>query len=272
MENPLNHLSGSEWLYWTNTIYSTNYPPDPTHQLRKKHGAIKPPELMAEIIAFFSKEGELVLDPFAGVGSTLLGAALVGRKAVGIELNVEWIRIFREITSGFTVGENGFIQGQGGRKIEGLMLHGDCLEELKKLPAEQVATIITDPPYGCQHRVDFIKETNFSMYNPGEEKDLGNSRGFVEYLEKIAEFAREAFRVLAPRRYLIVLIGDRYQNGEYYPLSMKVAETIQKTGFKWKGMRIWWNQATQRPLKPYAIRRCYVSNITHQNILIFRKG
>ena len=55
MDNLLNDLSGSEWLYWTSTIYPTNYPPDPTHPLRKKHGAIKPPQLMAEIIRFFTK-------------------------------------------------------------------------------------------------------------------------------------------------------------------------------------------------------------------------
>ena len=61
----------------------------------------------------------------------------------------------------------------------------------------------------------------------------------------MAAFAREAFRILMPRRYLVILIGDRYQNGEYYPLSTKVAEVMQQAGFKWKGMRIWWNQATQ---------------------------
>ena len=78
MDNLLNDLSGSEWLYWTSTIYPTNYPPDPTHSLRKKHGAIKPPQLMAEIIRFFTKKGESVLI-LAGTG-TLLGAALL-RKA-----------------------------------------------------------------------------------------------------------------------------------------------------------------------------------------------
>ena len=66
MENELNDLSGSEWLYWTGTLYPTNYPPDPTHALRKVHGAMKPPGLMAEIVSFFTKKGELVLDPLPG--------------------------------------------------------------------------------------------------------------------------------------------------------------------------------------------------------------
>ena len=60
MDNLLNDLSGSEWLYWTSTIFPTNYPPDSTHSLRKKHGAIKPPQLMAEIIRFFTKKGESI--------------------------------------------------------------------------------------------------------------------------------------------------------------------------------------------------------------------
>ena len=98
-------------------------------------------------------------------------------------------------------------------------MNGDCLEELKKFPADQVAAIITDPPYGCGHRVTFTRETNFAMFNPGEEKDFGNTPSFTVYLNKMAAFAREAFRILMPRRYLVILIGDRYQNGEYYPLS-----------------------------------------------------
>ena len=54
VRNKLNDLTGREWLFWTNTVYETSFPPDATHRLRKAHGAMKPPELMAEIIRFFT--------------------------------------------------------------------------------------------------------------------------------------------------------------------------------------------------------------------------
>ena len=74
--NALNELSGEEWLYFTKSVWSTAYPSELGHALRKAHGANKPPRLMCRLIEFFTKSGELVLDPFAGVGGTLLGAAI----------------------------------------------------------------------------------------------------------------------------------------------------------------------------------------------------
>jgi DNA modification methylase len=228
---------------------------------------------MAEIVAFFSKTGELILDPFAGVGGTLLGAELAGRRAIGIEINPEWVDVYRELTSGFRklrqelvpAGEN------HGEHIESPMMLGDCLEVMAGLEDQSIAAIITDPPYGCHHRVTgFKRETNFNMFS-GSEGDLGNSSSYDEYLDKIKTFGREALRVLKPGRYLVLLIGDRFYRGEYLPLGTMVAETLRQVGFKWKGIRIWWNKATQRPLKPYAIKTCFIPNITHQNILILRK-
>jgi tRNA G10 N-methylase Trm11 len=84
-KNTLNDLAGNEWLFFTKTVLRTSYPSEFGHKLRRKHYANKPPRLMREIIEFFTKRGQTVLDPFAGVGGTLLGASLCDHKVTGVE-------------------------------------------------------------------------------------------------------------------------------------------------------------------------------------------
>lgn len=273
MENRLNDLTGSQWLYWTNTIYETNFPPDQTFPLRKRHGAMKPPELMADIISFFTKAGETILDPFAGVGGTLLGAELAGRKAVGIELNPEWVEVFNKIAATFTIGDGRLTlkNHDDYQGIQAQIWQGDCLDRMKELSDESMAAVITDPPYGCnQGRIGFKRETNFNMTS-NDCRDFGFSTDYQEYLSRMKMAGQEIYRILKPERYVVLLIGDRFDHGEYLPLGTMVAQAFQEIGFKWKGVKIWWNKATQRPLKPYAIKNCFIPNITHQNIIVLRK-
>src|SRR5579884_1500091 len=92
-KNTLNDMSGERFLYFTKSVLNTSYPSVYSHDLRKKHGANKPPQLMALLIEFFTKTGMAVLDPFAGVGGTLIGASLAkpdARRCVGIEISEEW--------------------------------------------------------------------------------------------------------------------------------------------------------------------------------------
>lgn len=53
----------------------------------RRHPTEKPVALLRDLIEASSRAGELVLDPFAGVGSTLVAAILEGRRAVGIEID-----------------------------------------------------------------------------------------------------------------------------------------------------------------------------------------
>jgi DNA modification methylase len=88
--NTLNDMSGDRFLYFTKSVLSTSYASVYSHELRRKHGANKPPQLMALLIEFFTKTGMSVLDPFAGVGGTLIGASIAtpgARACVGIEIS-----------------------------------------------------------------------------------------------------------------------------------------------------------------------------------------
>lgn len=54
-----------------------------------KHPCEKPLDLMLSLVSWFSDAGELVVDPCAGAGTTLLAARLLERDAIGLELNAD---------------------------------------------------------------------------------------------------------------------------------------------------------------------------------------
>ena len=73
---PINDLSPEEWAAFAAPLLATSYPTrgpaSAAHHIRRAHPSPKPPQLMAELIRFFTKRGGSVLDPFAGAGGTLL--------------------------------------------------------------------------------------------------------------------------------------------------------------------------------------------------------
>src|SRR5215216_510017 len=93
--NKLNDLDSKRWLKFQKSWFIHNPPP------RKKGVLVHPakfPETMAqEFIEFFTKEGETVLDPMAGTGSTLIAALRTGRNSYGIELNPKYAEIAKQI-------------------------------------------------------------------------------------------------------------------------------------------------------------------------------
>ena len=136
--NTLNDLTGSEWLFFTNSIWETNVPPDATHRLRKAHGAIKPPQAMAELVRFFSRKGERVLDPFAGVGGILLGAVLEERRALGIEVERRWVDVFEEIKAGFVLSGKEFVPRRALQKEAPHLIGSGVCGPPKRSPEEQL--------------------------------------------------------------------------------------------------------------------------------------
>lgn len=64
-----------------------------TTPAQNNHPTVKPIKLISYLIALISREGQLVLDPFAGSGTTLVAAKILNRNYIGIELNPEYIQI-----------------------------------------------------------------------------------------------------------------------------------------------------------------------------------
>lgn len=92
----LDHFNISEW--WKNSGI-LNFK-KPRGKDKVNHPTQKPVELMAWLIQLSTPPGGFVLDPFAGSGTTLVAAKLLGRKALGIELDREYIELARGRLSG----------------------------------------------------------------------------------------------------------------------------------------------------------------------------
>jgi hypothetical protein len=119
--NTLNDLTGREWTYALRSVFSTRYPTNGqesyAHALRRVHPSPKPPQLMAEIIRFFTRAGGHVLDPFAGVGGTLLACTLENRRGVGVELSPEYAAIYAQICEQLGLAAQTLVVGDARRLV-----------------------------------------------------------------------------------------------------------------------------------------------------------
>jgi DNA modification methylase len=291
-QNTLNELSGEEWLYFTKSVLTTAYPSELGHQARKAHGANKPPRLMARLIEFFTRTGELVLDPFAGVGGTLLGAAIARgpRRAIGIELDPRWATIYGSVVRDLVGQRDGLgpvIAGLGTADPGGPrafdpagceMRIGDALAILPTLATESIDFVATDPPYNIQLPLTMAggplaeahanRRTDYAMVSD-TPADLANAPDYATYLERMGTAFGEITRVLRPGRYAVVIVRDAYQGGRYLFTGADLAARAELAGLTPKGDLIWYQAGTR--LRPYGYPRAFVPNIAHQHILVLRR-
>jgi DNA modification methylase len=290
--NSLNELPGEEWLYFTKSLLTTAYPSELGHAARKAHGANKPPRLMARLIEFFSRTGETVLDPFAGVGGTLLGAAIARgpRRAIGIELDRRWASIYERVVTDLVAERDGLGPeladlgtadpgGPRGFDPSGLDLRvGDALTLLPRLPASSVDFVATDPPYNLQLPMTMAggplaeghanRRTDYAMVTDSAD-DLANATDYPAFLDRMETVFAELNRVLRVGRYAVVIVRDAYQHGRYLFTGSDLAARASAAGFVPKGDLIWYQAGTR--LRPYGYPRSFVPNIVHQHILVLRK-
>src|SRR5437016_12671616 len=93
-ENKLNELSGTEWIKFTKSWFV--HRPKPRGDQKIRHPASFPESLVREFILFFSKKGQLVVDPFLGTGSTLVASLEADRAGVGFEIVDKYAEISRK--------------------------------------------------------------------------------------------------------------------------------------------------------------------------------
>ena len=271
--NKINDLSGSEWTHQLcsviNTNYSTRGEESYAHHIRKVHPSPKPPQLLRDLIQFFTKENEIVFDYFMGVGGTLLGASLCNRRAAGIDLNPDFVKTYHVAAETLSLPIQPCLCGDSNILLDDHSLINELLCN------EQAGLILIDPPYanmmskektGADIHVYGKTATPFT----NSSADLGNvsTTDFLPLLKSIVE---KSLPYLKTKGYLIVFCKDfQPKKKEANLLHARIIDTLNEIPkLYYRGLKIWADQSSK--LFPYGYPFDFVANQIHQYILIFRK-
>ena len=273
LDNRLNDLTGKEWTLFINSVFSTHYPTKGkesfAHNIRKIHPSPKPPQLMRDLIAFFTKENEFVFDTFMGVGGTLLGAALCNRKAAGIDLNPNFIKAYKEASKQLGLQEYKTLCGDSLKLLQKSKIINSLISNNK------ISLLLIDPPYANMMSKEKTG-SDIAIYGKTStpftdlDSDLGNMERDL-FLLKLKESIELTLPYIKFRGYIVVFIKDiQPKKKELNLLHAEVINAINKIpNIYYKGMKIWADESSK--LYPYGYPFSFVANQIHQYILVFRK-
>ncbi|RJR51786.1 MAG: hypothetical protein C4576_03295 [Desulfobacteraceae bacterium] len=217
---------------------------------KNTHPTVKPTRLMAYLITMGSREGDVVLDPFCGSGTTCVAAKMLNRKFVGIEISPEYQEIATKRIEGH--GKNKDTETRKrlcaeGYEVEGCsvlfnsepkrdnsvlvnsIIRGDSFDAIKQVEDDSIDLCLTSPPYA-------------------DVKDYGRSVKVLhpdEYVDWILPLLQEVHRTLTPSGSFILNINDRIVNKQRHPYVHElIFRATMETGLKLYDTYTWVKRGT----------------------------
>ncbi len=265
--NRLNDLDSKAWLLFQKSWFIHDPPPRQKDVLR--HPAKFPETLAAEFVRFFTKQGETVLDPMVGTGSTLVACLRSGRESIGVELNPEYAELAREVVQ----AERQALIAAGENPPAATVITGDA-QALTSMKLPTIDYVLTSPPYwdmlharGAGTQRSRRADAELDVVYSEDPADLGNIPDYDQFLDRLVEIYAQLGGLLRPRAYLTIIVKNVKKGGRIYTLAWDLARRLSET-FTLKDERIWCQDNVR--LAPYGMGSAWVSNTVHHYCLQFR--
>ncbi len=266
-----NGLTAKEW-----TAMSRNVWDDVSSPRRKKHtdhGATFPEKLAARLIMMYTREGDLVLDPFLGTGTTLEACVRTGRNGIGIELNEKFCGTARKTIK----------TEADGPEIE--LVNDDCRNLVCHVTDGSVQLMVTSPPYAdfirksVEDRSKTHKRSRIAIDNNSRVKrysddprDFGNLP-YGRFLRELGGLMAKLYTATKPGGYNAWIVKDYRdtKNGiPYVSFHSDLARLGESCGFRFHDLIVW-NQNDQRSLILLGYPSVFYTNQNCSFIVVFRK-
>jgi len=264
--NKLNNLTGKEWIKLTKSFWVSERCKE--DQFAFQHPAPFLIKDIEKLIQLFTKKKMRVLDPFLGVGTTLVACSNTKRIGIGIDLSKEYCNLAKIRLKSLKVNKNQTI------------ILGDSLIKIAKIKGG-IDYCVTSPPYhnilknngnGLRDKKNNgyrANPRNGVSYYSDNKKDLGNQVNYEDFLSLLKKIMREVFIKLKVGKYCSLIISDFTVNKKETNVQGDIVRIMEQIGFEFTGTVVLLQET--KPLYPFGYPYQYKINHHHQNIINFRK-
>ena len=229
----LNCMTAKEWIKSQLGVWKFNYERRDIRN-KKTHPATFPITLARRVIELFTHEGELVLDPFVGSGTTLVAAQDTNRNGVGFDLLESYIQLSGE--------RLGFVAESAQVAVQ---------DDARAIPAyfqpDSVSLILTSPPYSnllnrqrrnkSRRKRDNGQLGDIEQYSQ-DARDLG-TMPLEEYSNALADIYAGLLPLLRPGGHCVVNVPDMWWDNERITIHLSVIEALRRVGYEFRNTIIW---------------------------------
>jgi DNA modification methylase len=284
-----NSLDGKRWLQ--NSISVWGDLRKSPEELRLKHPAMFPAALATRLMESFLPSGsQTVLDPFAGIGSTLVAATQLGKQAIGFELSPEFVALAVNRPDGPRAAgpvvssrrakqarlrfENP--QAAGGKAVGAtpggaVVYNASATDLLQYVPENSIDLCITSPPYWNILNQRRTADSKTVRHYGNLEHDLGTIADYDEFLSALSNIFGDVLRVLKPGSHCCIVVMDLRKKNRFYPFHSDLAARLQKVGYEFDDLIIWNRQSEYNNLRPLGYPAVFRVNKVHEFVVLMRK-
>jgi len=235
--NHINCLSAKEWLKNQLGVWQFYYE---GRDIRDKtvHPATFPISLSKKIIELFTHQGELVVDPFVGSGTTLIAANDLNRNCIGFDLQASYIDLCNKRLS---QNNNMF------NKSQQIAIQDDARNISEYIDKDSISLIWTSPPYAnllnrkrknkSRRNRDNGQLNKIEQYSQ-DPRDLGTLE-LKKYSEAMGDIFESLLPLLRPKAHCVINIPDMWWENKRITIHVSLVEELRCRGYELRNIIIW---------------------------------
>lgn len=232
----INCLTAKDWLKCQLGVWQFTYEKRDVRD-KELHPATFPISLARKIIELFTHQGELVLDPFVGSGTTLLAAQDVNRNAVGFDLLQKYVDLCE-----LRLNDNHMFNNS-----KQIAIQDDARNIIKYFEEETISLIWTSPPYANllnrKRKNKSRRDRNNNQLNKVEQysqddRDLG-TYNLEKYTETMGDIYESLLPLLKEKAHCVINVPDFWLENKRITIHVSIIQELRKRGYELRNTIIW---------------------------------